>query len=139
MNWDPTQRLGASAWSGSVPACAHRTPLPTRVGAYQALEMTMEAGCLWMTRSAPLSRKADLIMIDMTGLHWHPNADPVSSLVYAANGNDVDTVVVDGHALMRNRTLLTVDERGLQRQVVDCGQAWRQRANFQTVPPWPVG
>jgi 5-methylthioadenosine/S-adenosylhomocysteine deaminase len=44
------------------------------------------------------------------GLHATPAADVVSALVYSAHATDVDTVIVDGQLLMRDRKLLTIDE-----------------------------
>jgi hypothetical protein len=35
---------------------------------------------------------------------------PVDRVVYYANGNDVDTVIVDGKLLMENGEVLSVDE-----------------------------
>ena len=39
-----------------------------------------------------------------------PIYDPVSHLVYAARGEDVRTVMVNGRVLMRDRKMLTLDE-----------------------------
>ena len=36
--------------------------------------------------------------------------NPISHLVYSANGGDVDTVICNGELLMENRELLTLDE-----------------------------
>ena len=44
-------------------------------------------------------------MLGMTPLY-----DPVSHLVYAAHGDDVRTVMVNGRVLMRDRKMLTLDE-----------------------------
>jgi hypothetical protein len=43
-----------------------------------------------------------------------------SALVYNANGNDVDTVLVGGQVLVRGGQLTTLDERGL---IADCQRA----------------
>ncbi len=39
-----------------------------------------------------------------------PHHNVKSLLVHAANGSDVDTTIVNGSVLMRNRKLLTIDE-----------------------------
>ncbi len=54
--------------------------------------------------------KADLILIDLNKTHFAPEHDLLSHLVYAAHGEDVDTVIVNGKTLMRCRQLLTMDE-----------------------------
>lgn len=48
-------------------------------------------------------RLADLCLIDLNSTAFTPNFDFVSNLVYAANGNYVDTVICDGRILMQNR------------------------------------
>jgi 5-methylthioadenosine/S-adenosylhomocysteine deaminase len=57
-------------------------------------------------------KKADIIVIDLKS----PNATPfyddviVSHIAYSLNGGNVDTVLVDGEVLMKNRVLTKVDE-----------------------------
>ncbi len=46
--------------------------------------------------SLEVGKKADLVVIDLDRLHTTPAINPVSTLVYAATGGEVDTVVVDG-------------------------------------------
>ena len=43
--------------------------------------------------------------------HLHPLNLPVDKITYFANGNDVDTVIVDGEVLMENREIKHVDEQ----------------------------
>ncbi|MEQ8699344.1 MAG: amidohydrolase [Bauldia litoralis] len=116
---------------------------PLKIGAYKALEMATIEGaraCLWDDEIGSLEtgKRADVIVVDMSGLHWHPNPDPICTLVYAANGNDVETVVVDGKILMKDRVLTTVDEDRLTRDVKAAGVAWRERADMQSGARWPI-
>ena len=53
---------------------------------------------------------ADLILVDMDRPHLYPRHDLIASLVHAARGADVTHVIVEGRLLMRNRSLLTLDE-----------------------------
>jgi 5-methylthioadenosine/S-adenosylhomocysteine deaminase len=39
--------------------------------------------------------------------------DPLSHLVYVTRGDDVQTVVVNGRIVMRDRKVLTLDERAV--------------------------
>jgi 5-methylthioadenosine/S-adenosylhomocysteine deaminase len=39
--------------------------------------------------------------------------NPVSHLVYVARGDDVQTTIVNGRVLMRDRKVLTLDEGGV--------------------------
>ncbi|MFX1536285.1 MAG: amidohydrolase [Promethearchaeota archaeon] len=53
--------------------------------------------------------KADLIMLDFRKPHLTPCYNEISHLVYAANGSDVDFVMVDGQILVENRTLKHIE------------------------------
>ncbi len=54
--------------------------------------------------------RADLTIIDTDRAHLTPLNDPHSALVYAAQGSDVDTVLVDGEILLDEGRLTTIDE-----------------------------
>ncbi|WP_350275143.1 amidohydrolase family protein [Kribbella sp. HUAS MG21] len=56
-------------------------------------------------------KKADLILIDGRAPHFQPLLPElaVHRLAYAANGNDVATVIVDGRVLVRDRQLQTTE------------------------------
>jgi cytosine/adenosine deaminase-related metal-dependent hydrolase len=55
-------------------------------------------------------KKADLAVVRLGRLHTTPATDVVSALVYSSEVEDVDTVIIDGRLLMRERKLLTIDE-----------------------------
>ena len=55
-------------------------------------------------------KKADLSVVRLDRLHSTPAREPVSSLVYSAETDDVDTVIIDGEILMRGGKLLTISE-----------------------------
>jgi 5-methylthioadenosine/S-adenosylhomocysteine deaminase len=57
-----------------------------------------------------VGKKADLCIIDMNRPHLTPLYNEYSHLVYAVNGADVDTVLINGKVVMRDRKLLTIDE-----------------------------
>lgn len=60
-----------------------------------------------------VGKKADLVLINMKAPHLSPYRHPISHLVYAANGGDVDTVICNGQILMQERELLTMNEKAL--------------------------
>jgi 5-methylthioadenosine/S-adenosylhomocysteine deaminase len=51
---------------------------------------------------------ADMILLDLARPHLTPlyNQD---LLVYAASGNDVDSVIIDGTLVMHNKQILSID------------------------------
>ncbi|WP_297417908.1 amidohydrolase family protein [Thermococcus sp.] len=53
---------------------------------------------------------ADLAVINFTRPHLRPVNNVISHLVYSANGNDVETTIVDGRVLMLDGEVLTLDE-----------------------------
>jgi 5-methylthioadenosine/S-adenosylhomocysteine deaminase len=60
--------------------------------------------------------KADIILVDMntprlTPVHFGDNLNVIQHLVYAAHGDDVDTVMIDGRMVMKERKLVAVDEQ----------------------------
>ncbi|TWF88253.1 5-methylthioadenosine/S-adenosylhomocysteine deaminase [Streptomyces capillispiralis] len=54
-------------------------------------------------------RRADIVLVDLTGPHTQPVHDLAATLVHSARAADVRTTVVDGRVLMRDRELLTID------------------------------
>ncbi len=60
--------------------------------------------------SIEVGKKADLVLVDMKTPGLTPFRHPVSHVVYAANGGDVDTVICNGEILMRNKVLDVLDE-----------------------------
>lgn len=64
--------------------------------------------------------KADLVLLDMSGVEWQPNYNPLSLLVYSTNSSAVDTVIVDGKILMEHRQLKTLDEEKIVAEFNRC-------------------
>jgi 5-methylthioadenosine/S-adenosylhomocysteine deaminase len=60
---------------------------------------------------------ADLLLIDLTGVHHQPLHNISASLVYNIRASDVQTVLVNGKVLMRDRRLLTLDKVEIVAQV----------------------
>ena len=53
---------------------------------------------------------ADLILVDLKEPQFMPANNLISGLVYSTTGNEVDTVIVDGAVVMRDRKMTVVDE-----------------------------
>ena len=67
-----------------------------------------------------IGKRADLILLQMDTLHSQPVNDLFSQIVHCAKAGDVQTVIVKGEVLMRDRQLTRHDERKL---LVDARQA----------------
>lgn len=87
---------------------------PTVMDALTVLKMaTIEGaralGLEGLTGSLETGKKADLIVVDSQSPHMTPMYNPFSHLVYSARGNDVVHVIINGHQVMENRNLLTLN------------------------------
>lgn len=76
---------------------------------------------------------ADLILVDMSGAHHQPLHSITSSLVYNTRASDVQTVIVNGRILMRNRQLLTLDKAEIIAQVRHSLARLTQRAPGRSI------
>ena len=87
---------------------------PTLITAKDAFKMATENGARALGFSdcgiLEPGRKADIVILDMDKSHLTPLHNYMSTLVYSAGGEDVDTVIVDGKLLMKNREMLIIDE-----------------------------
>ncbi len=61
------------------------------------------------TGSLEIGKKADLIVVDTQKPHMTPMYNIYSHLVYAAGGNDVSTVVINGRQVMQDSRLVSMD------------------------------
>lgn len=53
---------------------------------------------------------ADLVILNFQAPHLKPTFNAISNIVYAVNGNDVHSLIVNGNLLMLDRKILTLDE-----------------------------
>ncbi len=56
-----------------------------------------------------VGKKADIVAIDMEQTHLRPSFDPLSTLIYTAQGSDVCMTMVDGRILYENGEFFTID------------------------------
>jgi 5-methylthioadenosine/S-adenosylhomocysteine deaminase len=88
---------------------------PRAVGARVVLRMATIDGAraLGLERrigSLEPGKRADIIVVSMSSARQTPMYDPMSHIVYTTTGADVQTTIVNGKVLMRNRKVLTLDE-----------------------------
>jgi 5-methylthioadenosine/S-adenosylhomocysteine deaminase len=88
---------------------------PRALGAKSVVEMaTIEgARALHMEKeigSLEAGKKADIILISLEEPNAVPMYDIYAQLAYALKGSDVETVVIGGRIVMRNKKLLTLNE-----------------------------
>ena len=98
----------------------------------RALGLEQEIG------SIEVGKKADLVAITLDRLHTTPSYNPVSTLVYAATGGEVEMVMVDGKVVVKDGQLLTLNEREVMRDARKHADQLYQRAGVDTSPKWPL-
>jgi 5-methylthioadenosine/S-adenosylhomocysteine deaminase len=79
------------------------------VNGYRALNLK---GC----GSLQVGSKADLIVVSARHAHLIPTLRPVAVFVYQGQARDVESVMVDGRWLMRDGTVLAMDEEEVIRE-----------------------
>ena len=103
------------------------------IDAARALGMEREIGSL------EAGKKADLILIDWFRPHLMPMNMPLYRVAYFANGNDVSTVLVNGRVVMRDRTVLTVNEAEVLTLAQREADAAMARTGLQSLTATPEG
>jgi len=97
---------------------------PTALKARQLVRMATREGAAVLGQghrigSLEVGKKADLIILDLQKPHLLPVYNFYSHLVYTFSGADVDSVIVNGALLMRNRKVLHLEEEKLIERIVD--------------------
>lgn len=106
---------------------------PTTMTAQTVLDMATRQGgvCLGLPDVGALEpgRRADLIALDLTEPNLQPLYAPVSHVVYAASGHEVDFTMVEGEVLYSDRTFRRFDYAALLDEI-DAIRKWvMNRAN----------
>jgi 5-methylthioadenosine/S-adenosylhomocysteine deaminase len=98
----------------------------------KALGLQKEVG------SIELGKKGDIILVKLRKPHLIPTFNPISNLVYAAEGSDVDTVIIDGKIIMENRIAKTLDESRILQQASERGHKLLEKAGIKVTSRWPA-
>jgi 5-methylthioadenosine/S-adenosylhomocysteine deaminase len=99
---------------------------PEVMPAWRVLRMATIDGAAalgWADEIGSLSvgKRADLVLVDLhrptlTPVHTRPMRNLAPNLVYAARGDEVDTVVIDGQVVVERGRVTTVDEPAILAQ-----------------------
>jgi len=77
-------------------------------GGARALHLEKEIG------SIEKGKRADIVLVNRDALNQIPLYNVYSDLVYATKASDVETVIINGRVVMRDRRLLTLDEAAIK-------------------------
>ena len=116
-NLDMFQEMDTAAKLAKVAALD-----PTILPAPLVVRMATRNGALTMgleqaAGALEVGKRADIILIDIRKPHLTPLYNEYSHLVYAVNGADVETVIIDGRPVMEDGRLLTIDEKEVMTRV----------------------
>jgi 5-methylthioadenosine/S-adenosylhomocysteine deaminase len=78
------------------------------IGGAKALGLEHEIG------SIEVGKKADIILVDLSGINYTPLNRVVSQLVYCGVSTDVTTVLINGVPVLDNHQITTIDEDDLK-------------------------
>jgi 5-methylthioadenosine/S-adenosylhomocysteine deaminase len=111
--------------------------------AEKVLEMATLHGARCALQEADLGsleagKKADIVLFDATRPEWRPLYNPVTNLVFSADGHSVDTVLIDGQVVLENGHMTTIDEEAVMHEIEKVGQSILERTGWQPKIAWPV-
>jgi len=82
--------------------------------------------------SLEVGKLADLILVASASPEQYPNYDPMITLAEATVGPHVQTVIIDGRVVMKNRKILTIDLDAMRPQMTKNYRALMER--FERAP-----
>jgi 5-methylthioadenosine/S-adenosylhomocysteine deaminase len=89
---------------------------PSKISARDILKMATVNGARALgIRSGMLKEGylADILLLDMLQANTVVSQDPVSAIVYSADTRNVDTVIVEGKVLLKDKQFTSLDEDGI--------------------------
>lgn len=89
-------------------------------------------------------KKADLILVDLSDPKFVPLLNVPANLVYQANAENVDTVIINGEIVMRDRKILAFDESDVLQGAQRAASALVKRSGLDGLvtkgfQPWTSG
>ncbi len=75
--------------------------------------------------------KADIVIFSGDSMNMVPVRDPVKNIVYNAETEDVETVIINGRTVLENGRVLGKNERELSRKLQEAGRKlWPKLSNY---------
>jgi 5-methylthioadenosine/S-adenosylhomocysteine deaminase len=84
--------------------------------------------------------KADLVIIDLGDVAYQPLNSVARQLVFSEVGRGIETVIVDGQVVMRERRVATIDQQALREELASLMPQFRRdftriaKANEPVIP-----
>lgn len=89
-------------------------------------------------------KKADIVLVDLGEEKFVPRLNLLANLVYQASAENVDTVIINGEMVMRERVVLTVDAKVVVAEAQEAASSIIDRAGLaelkkMSLDPWISG
>ncbi|MFQ5912690.1 MAG: amidohydrolase family protein [Nitrospinota bacterium] len=100
----------------------------------RALKLDHEVG------SVEPGKKADLIVVNTRHPNWIPvhEFSIVPNIVYAGDGHDVETSIIDGRVVLENGRLTTINEEDILEEAQKAARRLIRDLPYRLEPRWPV-
>ena len=138
MTHDMVEVLRSGVFYERVRRNSQMHPMPEDVlewatmGSARALRLDQKVGSL------EPGKQADLFIINSSRAHLVPNLRIVSAFVHNGQAGDIESVMVDGQWLMRDRKVLTIDEASVVEAAQEVGtRAWQRLLDRYPNVPFP--
>ncbi len=123
---DMFKEMRLAAMIGS--AASHN---PVGITPYDILSMATIHGAKALSRekecgTIEVGKDADITMVDINTIHVSPMNNPFSAIIYGASSSDVDTVIVKGNILYKNKEFTLLD---LEKTKQDVTTRWKEILN----------
>lgn len=94
---------------------------PTLIKASQVVDMATKNGahalCDVPCGTIAKGSMADMIIVDLSAIHLTPVNDINALICYSMQGSDVDTVIIDGKIVMKQKKFTSIDEEKIMHEV----------------------
>lgn len=138
MTHDMVEVLRSGVFYERVRRNSQMHPMPEDVlqwaamGSARALRLDDKVGSL------EPGKHADLFIINSSRAHLVPNLRIVSAFVHNGQAGDVESVMIDGKWIMRDRKVLTIDEPSVVEAAQEVGtRAWKHLLERYPDVPFP--
>lgn len=130
MSGNRLDTIGLLRWTSMLQKITHRNP--TILPPAKILEMATIGGAKALhleriTGSLEVGKRADIVMIGTDSPSMYPIYEPYAAVVYGASSEDVQTVIIEGQLVVRDRTCLTLDRETLLSEAAGYQKEIRER------------
>lgn len=120
---DMMGEMRSAAFLGKISTCNPQAVSAEKVLKMATLNGAKALGIDQMIGSLTPGKAADFIAIDLDQIETQPLYHPISQIVYAASRHQISDVWVEGKQLMKNRQLLTLDEKAILKKA----KMWQEK------------